>query len=538
MYKMKSQERYARYRWSDHRRNRDKEKISKTGVRRPKIHNHTIGGVDKKKELIFIFFSMCLPAILLFASIGVASATNYMPQDCYSFTIESAPDIPVSDPNGPYTGTEGVPIAYDGSDSYDTDGFIVAYEWALGDGSTSSEVNPTHIYAQNGTYSVSLTVTDNDGATNTSTTTATIADTGPTAAFSATPTSGQEPLTVTFTDNSISYDGIEAWSWDFDSDGETDSTEQNPIHEYREDGVYTMSLTVTESDGDSDTMTKTDYITVIKINNAPYTPAEPSPSDGATDVPIDADLSWTGGDPDAEDTETYDVHFGTNSNPPLAAENQPETTYDPGMLDYSTEYYWQIVATDDHGAMTEGGVWTFTTAAPDNTPPIVSNPSATPDTILNDNGRPRILGTNISQLSVTVTDDTEIDTVTIDLSPIGVSYEAQMTNIPGTDTWTITTNAVDGINIAHDLIVTATDTNGNSDSSVSIQLTILRRGDVDHDNDVDQADALAIKKYIKELAPDPGVFIGDVYPATGDNVVDEMDALYIKKYVSGKADEP
>jgi PKD repeat protein len=206
---------------------------------------------------------------------------------------------------------------------------------------------------------------------------------------------------------------------------------------------YTVCLKVSESEGDSDTMTKTDYITVIKINNAP------------------------------------------------------------------------------------------------DTPPIVSNPSATPDTILNDNGRPRIPGTNISQLSVTVTDDTEIDTVTIDLSPIGVSYEAQMTNIPGTDTWTITTNAVEGINIAHDLIVTATDTNGNFNSSVSIQLTILRRGDVDHDNDVDRADALAIRKYIKKgLAPDPGVFIGDVYPATGDNVVDRMDASYIFEYVRGKADEP
>ena len=164
----------------------------------------------------------------------------------------------------------------------------------------------------------------------------------------------------------------------------------------------------------------------------------------------------------------------------MAVENLPENTYDPGMLDYSTGYYWHIVATDEHGATTEGNLWAFTTttAAPD-TPPIVSNPSATPDIILNDNGRPRIPGTNISQLTVTVTDDTEVDTVTIDLSPIGGFDEAQMNNDPGTDTWTFTTNAVEGINIAHNLIVTATDTSGNSDSSVSIQLTVLRRGDID-----------------------------------------------------------
>jgi PKD repeat protein len=156
--------------------------------------------------------------------------------------IEPANQPPVSDPNGPYTGTEGVAIAYDGSDSYDTDGSIVAYEWAFGDGSTSSEVNPTHTYAQDGIYSVSLTVTDNDVATDTSATTATIADTEPVADFSAMPTSGLSPLTVALTDASTSHDGIVTWNWDFDNDSVTDSTEQNPTYVYAEEGVYTIYL--------------------------------------------------------------------------------------------------------------------------------------------------------------------------------------------------------------------------------------------------------------------------------------------------------
>jgi hypothetical protein len=60
---------------------------------------------------------MCVPAILVFASINinVVSATIYVPQDCYLFSIESPLDSPVSDPKGPYTGTAGVPIAYDGA---------------------------------------------------------------------------------------------------------------------------------------------------------------------------------------------------------------------------------------------------------------------------------------------------------------------------------------------------------------------------------------------------------------------------------------
>ena len=93
-------------------------------------------------------------------------------------------------------------------------------------------------------------------------------------------------------------------------------------------------------------------------------------------------------------------------------------------------------------------------------PPLVTNPTATPATILNDNSRPRIPGTNISQLNVTVTDDTEVATVTIDLSSIGSSAEAQMTKIPGTDIWTITTNATNDKHGTHNLAVKATDRMG------------------------------------------------------------------------------
>ena len=53
----------------------------------------------------------------------------------------------------------------------------------------------------------------------------------------------------------------------------------------------------------------------------PYKHTHPSPSDGATGVPIGAVLNWTGGDLDAGDTVTYNVYFGTSMSPPLAAEN-------------------------------------------------------------------------------------------------------------------------------------------------------------------------------------------------------------------------
>ena len=98
-------------------------------------------------------------------------------------------------------------------------------------------------------------------------------------------------------------------------------------------------------------------------NQPPNTPSNPSPANHTTDVPIDADLSWTGGDPDPGDTVTYDVYFGTSTTPPLVSDDQPSTTYDLGTLNYSTEYYWKIIATDNHGTSTEGPLWDFCTEA-------------------------------------------------------------------------------------------------------------------------------------------------------------------------------
>ena len=199
-------------------------------------------------------------------------------------------NLPVADPNGPYTGTEGIPITFDGSGSFDSDGIIVSYEWDFGDGNDTTEINPAHTYTQNGTYTVTLTVTDNDGTTDTNTTTATISDTEPIADFVGAPTNGSEPFTVAFIDTSASYDGITTWEWDFDNDGVIDSTEQNPTHVYNENGAYTMSLTIYESDGDSDTMTKPDYITVTMVNLPPVSNPK-GPYTGTEGIPITFDGS-------------------------------------------------------------------------------------------------------------------------------------------------------------------------------------------------------------------------------------------------------
>lgn len=136
-----------------------------------------------------------------------------------------------------------------------------SWEWDFGDGSTSSSENPTHAYEEEGSYTVSLTVSNDAGAEDTETKedyiTVDPEPTPPEADFEADQTTAEVADTVQFTDNSTN--DPTSWEWDF-GDGET-SEEQNPILVYEEPGNYDVSLTATNDDG-SDTETKLGYITV------------------------------------------------------------------------------------------------------------------------------------------------------------------------------------------------------------------------------------------------------------------------------------
>ncbi|MCF7912099.1 MAG: PKD domain-containing protein [Candidatus Cloacimonetes bacterium] len=81
--------------------------------------------------------------------------------------------------------------------------------------------------------------------------------------FSAVPVYGDIPMTVNFTDESISENIIITWEWDFENDGVIDSYEQNPSFVYNAAGIYSVTLTVTDNNNSTNTMIKEDYITVI-----------------------------------------------------------------------------------------------------------------------------------------------------------------------------------------------------------------------------------------------------------------------------------
>lgn len=85
---------------------------------------------------------------------------------------------PVANANGPYSALINENVAFSSAGSQDPDGNIASYLWDFGDGATSTQASPTHSYSAIGSYNVSLTVTDNQGATNSSFTTASITEDG------------------------------------------------------------------------------------------------------------------------------------------------------------------------------------------------------------------------------------------------------------------------------------------------------------------------------------------------------------------------
>ncbi|GEM_PF-2065814 len=177
-------------------------------------------------------------------------------------------NAPTANANGPYSGQAGTAVSFSSAGSSDPDGDTLTFAWDFGDGATSTQSNPSHTYAAAGNFTVSLTVDDGNGSSDTANTTATIAAAPPPPPGNNAPTanangpySGQVGASVSFSSGGSSDpDGDTlSYSWDF-GDGAS-SSQANPSHSYAAAGNFTVSLTVDDGNGGSDTATTSANIT-------------------------------------------------------------------------------------------------------------------------------------------------------------------------------------------------------------------------------------------------------------------------------------
>ncbi len=158
----------------------------------------------------------------------------------------------------PETPLAGDTATFDASASEDPDGIIVNYTWNFGDDTpviNESDPVTTHIYATYGTYTVSLTVTDNDSLTDTESKPITVIA-PPTASFTYSPLVPLVNEDIIFNASGSASNGgeIESYSWDF-GDGFTE-TGEIVTHAYSTEGTYSVVLNVTDSEKLWDISTK------------------------------------------------------------------------------------------------------------------------------------------------------------------------------------------------------------------------------------------------------------------------------------------
>jgi PKD repeat protein len=221
--------------------------------------------------------------------------------DTLVVAVTNAP--PVANAGPDKSSNEGSSVSFDGTGSSDVEGPIASYSWNFGDGSAAaSGATPSHVFRNNGVYTVTLTVTDSVGQIATDTAVVTVANVAPTA--NAGPAkSGNEGSAITLSGSATDpgLDDVLTYSWTF-GDGGT-GTGATPSHVYRNNGVYTATLTVTDGDGGSGSST-----TQVTVANVPPTANAGPPKNGNEGSAI----SFTGSatDPGLDDVLTYSWDFG------------------------------------------------------------------------------------------------------------------------------------------------------------------------------------------------------------------------------------
>ena len=277
------------------------------------------------------------------------------------------------------SGPAPLTVQLDGGGSADPDvGDTLTYIWDFGDGTPATETTAattSHVYATVGSYTASLTVRDNHGATSEAATLqiqVTAPNQAPTAKIAADTTSGQAPLTVQL-DGSASSDpdpgDTLTYIWDFgDGTPATETTTATTSHVYATVGTYTASLTVRDNHG---TNSAPATVQIQVENRAPTANLAADLTSGPAPLTVQLD-GTASSDPDPGDTLTYIWDFGDGT-------SATETTTATTSHVYATAgtYTASLTVRDNHGATSEPARLEIQVGSPLIAPQNVAPPAIT-----------------------------------------------------------------------------------------------------------------------------------------------------------------
>ena len=241
-------------------------------------------------------------------SIGLRVSDGNGGTDTTSSTVTVNNRAPSADfsfsPSNPLTDET---VDFDGAVSSDSDGSINSYEWDwTNDGNyEGSGSSPAHSYPDDGSYTVKLRVTDDDGAISTTTKTVNVGNRNPSASFTSdSPVLTQEDLGLDASGSSDQDGSVNTYEWDTDNDGNyDDASGVDPSVSKSDKGDYVVGLKVTDNDGGTSTTSNT----VTFTNKFP----NPAPIDGATWVQ-GATLRWSNGTWEQYNNNSQIVNSGSS----------------------------------------------------------------------------------------------------------------------------------------------------------------------------------------------------------------------------------
>jgi PKD repeat protein len=197
-------------------------------------------------------------------------------------------------PASPLSGEE---ISFSSTSS--DDGSLTQFHWEFDDGTSTDGADVNHQYAQPGVYTVQLTVTDDEGLSDTAQDTITVENREPSAFFHWSPSQPQVGETVFFTSDATDpEDRIDTERWDLDNDGQYDDhTGSSASRSFQAGGTFTVSLLVEDKDGGTATISQTVDV-VDPPNENPsagfsFSPSSPNVLDNVTFTSSSTDSDGT-----------------------------------------------------------------------------------------------------------------------------------------------------------------------------------------------------------------------------------------------------